>query len=1700
MVLYGALAQRFQAINRLDKLMAINENIPKKEKIDKISLVKNCDEFLCFINKEMKNGEEHDILYISNKYGLPFQNYKNEIDNDENKKNILRLDLNDRSGIFAGTMNGKILDMLVTKYSVETKDDNDNILSDEYLKFAFLVCNQTNSNDVKLVFTSVEYEEVDGDYYFNYNNSLGSSNNVGCSFSSTYNLYDEEIKLYYSSKNNCYIYKAYNELIFLVKKNTKYEKFYLRFNNDDILQMNISKNSNKDTILFTFMHDPEYIYELDIEKVINDGENHIFNLINNKFKENNKSFDWFTIYTANNTEDWVNYYSYGMNFDSSEQEENYENQARNVVNYAFSSIVYTFKVDNKIFYVRYYGGVFYKDLEKPNKLSTLSFIIDNQLTQIFEDDNKIFIVNENNKVYIISKYEFLKNDSVEFKQFDTIELDNTVNSIISNNLFLIAHKNEINGSNIELYKLINFPDLKINYADVEIDHNNNYFLNINCRLAHELNIHNHASDYLIDLQINSVHSQMLFPEVPLTRNIYVPMDKEFLKTSSVYLSMAPIEYQVIDRNINFGISNIQVPFTKDDLLSKIDVKNFYYLNGSLYFRMRFLNYLQSFNMLTYINDTNSDEKEEVNNKFILLSYAYSAYLRHLYDNTNYLLTYKDNQSTKRYALTYSKSSNTLPILDYDSARMYKCDLTNLENSVVYYDLENNRESKDKTNYYKVTFKDITTEGDLDSYLIVSTIVYYKLLKFRELYSNTIYLGLNSVDYNTSGYSDINSFKLVNLYYKTSNNDIVDSDLNLMSVLSHNNEDFVYYKYRNLSDDENYVKVDLNKIIIPESFPTPEDPVIYYKYMIPYPSSNNKQLVSLTANISKNNEEPIDIEQSFEFFNEYMTFDIILEDSNTDLNYFLIKNLYEDIYVLYNYFNRNTDLDEIKLQRVYNNFNNIHKKYVWLQFDNVNLEGLLKHPRIYFNTSFLINETRIYSPDESGYYIDIDEIVVLDDDETVYKTPEGDIKTITNKYVTDNLDYFYDNLEDENSEYPKEDYIKDLLEPFYIKTFNRDEISKLHINYEGELPNGVINSDSTYGEIMFSCSTEEYTKENNIVTNLYIDGKKIFKNYFSQKDNLNGSINVYLPMTNLCEYLGKIDSSKIKFASSEFKENPNDIDARNRITNILDKHTITLELNRRRIAETNKVLTSYTIRDMDDRNLIITNGLSIPLKISDNLENKDLRLCVLFKEGIYTKRLNSNKYSIKINRDYNIVNVKLNGLNYCDVGDTIIIINAGIDSDIKFYDKIDNDNLDCIALANYLKNEEDDSLYIVETEVDKSDDIEVVVDGLMLYPNIDYTIVDIPDEDIPKLLLFKNVIPNTSKLEINILNKDSNHCVYFATTAYDMNTDMKTPNILRLYNDKYIFNEYKKFMIFVNNKLVLPKYYEVLDPLTLKFTDDFVAMNKDGIYNILVRFNYDDHTHNEPIFDYYKYYQFEKSSDGSIFKSFGTDEDGNNIYHFNTSDSKVFVMSDKNAYYHCEYGDTRPSDYDILTNNNKSGSGIKLKLLEKKNYIINCNNKDELMFDCVLNDNFDIINQYIGKDIIVNANITDDELLYEIDTEGTLYINKKLCNDNHFRRIITPNIVNGIIVKRIKEGTFRRLETVEYIEFATENYIESIDSRTFEYLNNVTKIVLPNGIKEVKRFTIKDCPNLETIVIPKSVEILDDAFYINCPKVKNIIRE
>ncbi|QPI17177.1 tail protein [Staphylococcus phage vB_StaM_SA1] len=408
--------------------------------------------------------------------------------------------------------------------------------------------------------------------------------------------------------------------------------------------------------------------------------------------------------------------------------------------------------------------------------------------------------------------------------------------------------------------------------------------------------------------------------------------------------------------------------------------------------------------------------------------------------------------------------------------------------------------------------------------------------------------------------------------------------------------------------------------------------------------------------------------------------------------------------------------------------------------------------------------------------------------------ELDIKDIFNDAEDEKVISLLSNLVNEKVIYPSSNLRID-SEDMYLDYPDYDP--RRYIDFSNEYPDGQLDT-------------------NVINSDVYFNGLKLFKNDLLQKDNFDGSVNVYLNHLAMKKYM-----------------NPKNYEYTIQDRKLSKTDSFIISNKSRSLYQTEKLMIKHTVtNDYENQtSLLPTKGILLPNTRVNQFKIQNIRVYVKVYNtsengNEYYHRLNPRNFNLWIDKEYNMLRVAVYGIQIPE-GSTLMIMDNGLTNNVILYDKL-----------NYIKRDID-SLPIVEvgpqgellTELSRrTEDVEVIVDGLTLIPGRDFHVMNTPnDPDIPSLVAFRNVIPNTAKVEIALLNENSSDVYYFKRPAVDTTNVFVLPDDKRIFtNNIYQNDPYKDINLLKNSdedvitKDNVVKEYELLEPLE-KNTDYVLTM-------------------------------------------------------------------------------------------------------------------------------------------------------------------------------------------------------------------------------------------------------------------------------------
>ena len=1164
-----------------------------------------------------------------------------------------------------------------------------------------------------------------------------------------------------------------------------------------------------------------------------------------------------------------------------------------------SKVFYTFlmvKTDNKrISFLPNLG-------KREETLYTIDIISDEDIN----DEDILDFEFDGNYIYILTNYKIFSKKYVyselectlsfsdkdcfnlnnEFYSINNINLDNNGIYLKLLNNFLVFNKyNEL--------IIINLNDInkkKLVYSDDTIDSNKiiSYIL--------DFNIYEYNSEIYINYSILNDNNLRI---IKLTETLTLESLKSTLIKKPLRLITDPIENNIesikdfLSKNTLSETETLEFNIDEETSLSSnnifyLNIFNSVFLNDSIYILVNNCNIYK-----LNLNDGNNNFElfYKINGRIIDINCNYNSLIINTLNKEVYII--KEDKKTKIIKVIENAVT------------------TYINNVLIMLELKNNR------------------------------ILFYKLNNLPDIYPNYINVEDYSYDNEYGIYLNMN-LQLRN-YYNTINTDILKLDLKYRNNSINN----VIFPEMDINKNV-YLKLDHNNIL--------NEPFWYFNTFKPYYKIINDTKKYTISNFGTDTDTKDIISKLFIKDLYYLNGKLYFRIKYIfDGNFFLKISINNKILIVGNIKDNDIDLNTkiSKIKEVINNADNyyVEKSLMWKQFEWVYIPIDLELNNINDTLNLKIqiynrdsnNVFQPIDPDNGGFKIFTEEVRKANYDDILYTTSDGDIKFIEKKYIR------MDNLS-------KETFLDknfDLVSEYYndITTFNIDK--NMYIN-------NMVNYETNRGNLNLTLKTPVTHKDHFNLSNIYINGKKLYKSNYTQKDLFNGLLETLVPVRNLNQIMTDTDLSS-------FELNKNSING---------KYNVLIEILAKKLIGNEKILSRFKVYSLEEKLEVITNkgiikpmksyDLGIPTKlvinedgneviieeapynqyilkvydttISNDIEPHNIRLYVKTTGEEFIRRINPNYYTIKLDRDYGFINIISLGTDIFEVGNEIILMTDGISDNLNMFNDLSNSPYDIESIPMLTMNRDTNELFSLP--VDTASDIEVIIDGYTLYPEIDYTLINQEGsmENIPPLLVFRRKLKKSSKVELNLLGKNSGHIKYFNSTARDENGN-KTNNIITMDDDNMLFIP-NKFSVYIDNLRYPNKNIEIINTKTIKIKE------VDNIKNIMIRFNIEEHTHLKEIIDDYKY-----KVNNTLYKN-----------------SSIFIDN----YYHSNKDKRMDSNFDenCCIQNSNTNSTRKLllqgKLKPNKTNIINCNDEKSMDYNCFIN-NEEIITQYINKSIEIDSN-------------------------------------------------------------------------------------------------------------------------------------
>lgn len=545
---------------------------------------------------------------------------------------------------------------------------------------------------------------------------------------------------------------------------------------------------------------------------------------------------------------------------------------------------------------------------------------------------------------------------------------------------------------------------------------------------------------------------------------------------------------------------------------------------------------------------------------------------------------------------------------------------------------------------------------------------------------------------------------------------------------------------------------------------------------------------------------------------------------------------------------------------------------------------------------------------------------------------------------------------------------------------------------------------------FSLKEDKHFKSNNYLTEMFIDGKKMFSTDYIAKEKFDGLVNSY------------INSDVINQDS-----------------------VIELESYYHSIKDSEKILCKYLLKDENDIKDLYSKGINVySKKIGSYHRESDLIVFVKFRNSNSWQRVNPfrTKLDIHYNKENSFyITVRIKDNYITKPGTELMIVSNNILKKVFFkidaLNKLSKDyQVPCYFIPYSFITDSGEFINDLSNDLEN---IDIFIDGYRLYNDVDYTVLNpIKHLQLPSMILFKDIVNFDSKIEIVHRNSAKNS-IYFSNSLI-MNNN-KSYIVLP---DGYFPFIDKTFSVYINNRKVPEDCYRIINKKTLALEN--ISSNK----NILVKFYYEEnnkltekllqlYNQNENIEDkmldlngvqycidewlknnkqndfkekitenyiglkyisqlsiYFKWLKtlYDSTKENKII---GFDANNDNLYQYPKKNLLIKIKENLPTYFNHliklnanrDYSSNRMEDNISITNISRIFqifNYVDTYLKEKPNEDIplDCNKDDSTIFDVFLNENVPIIVPYINNNILIDCNNTIDINNFEINNKGCDY--------------------------------------------------------------------------------------------------------------------
>ncbi|SFB88042.1 leucine-rich repeat domain-containing protein [Ruminococcus albus] len=132
-------------------------------------------------------------------------------------------------------------------------------------------------------------------------------------------------------------------------------------------------------------------------------------------------------------------------------------------------------------------------------------------------------------------------------------------------------------------------------------------------------------------------------------------------------------------------------------------------------------------------------------------------------------------------------------------------------------------------------------------------------------------------------------------------------------------------------------------------------------------------------------------------------------------------------------------------------------------------------------------------------------------------------------------------------------------------------------------------------------------------------------------------------------------------------------------------------------------------------------------------------------------------------------------------------------------------------------------------------------------------------------------------------------------------------------------------------------------------------------------------------------------------------------------------------------------------------------------------------------------------------LTFGDFEYTLLEDGTVEIARYIGSDTE---VEIPGEINGAAVTSIGERAFYAMSRFNNEDYVVIDYYEKLsyetESEKYKNIKNITSVVIPGSVTEIKESAFEGCISLESITLPQKLKYIGKSAFFDCENIKSIV--